>query len=221
VKTIQNVEIWKIAVGVCLGLFAAQSIPAAINELHFAAIPCDRPNLSQMAEASCSISRLAANQKQFIEKMEEETKAKKEADAKFAKDHPEEWMAKQAKKEQEYQATLKAEQDRQSAIDEQIKKEDQYKKDTEAYQAAESKKRADEWAAEKEERRKNLEQIGINAQNQAHQDALDAANFGKSADNTAAAAALAEFKEESDRTWRETIAATQGNSKPADTEPSP
>jgi hypothetical protein len=152
-----------------------------------------------------------------MEQMNKEMREEIAADAKFAKDHPEEWKAKKAKEKQEHQAFMKPFNDRQAAIDEQHRKEEQYKKDTEAYQAAEYKKHLNQLKADQEAEQKRIEQIGINAQNQAHQDAVDAANFAQPADSAAdRAAVLAQVEEINDRKWQ-----ALKNAKPADTESTP
>lgn len=153
-----------------------------------------------------------------MKQMNQEMRAEIAADKKFAKEHPVEWKAKKDKEKQEHEAFMKPFNDRQAAIDEQNRKEEQYKKDTEAYQAAEYKKHLNQLKADQEAEQKRIEQIGINAQNQAHQDAVDAANFGKGADSTAAdtAAVSTQVEEINDRKWQ-----SLKNATPADTAPSP
>lgn len=175
-KTIQNVEIWKIAIGVCLGVFAAQAIPAMVSEIYYAAHPCERPNLSQTEEISCSLSQLLARQKQSNKEFNERIKAEKEADDRFAKEHPEEWKAKKAKEEQEYQSRVKAEQDRVAAIEERFKADEQIRKDKEAEQAAHAK----EWAAERaayEKSQEQLEQQTRALEQQSQQTMQEASNY--------------------------------------------
>jgi hypothetical protein len=171
VKNIQNVEIWKIATGVCLGLFAAQFIPIAIKEVYYAAYPCERPNLDVLSQTSCDLDRLLAKTKQQNKELEDRLKAEKEEDERFAKEHPVEWKAKKNKEAADLQAFRKAEQDRKTALDEKFKAEEKHRKDVEAYEAAEAKKRSDAWAAEKASWQKSMDQIAIDAQNQANKDA--------------------------------------------------
>jgi hypothetical protein len=62
-----NIEIVKIATGVCLGLFAANVIPSTISEVYYAANPCDRPRLSDTAELSCDLNKSLARMKKLNE----------------------------------------------------------------------------------------------------------------------------------------------------------
>jgi hypothetical protein len=168
----QGIGIWRIATGVCLGLFAAQFIPVAINEMYYAAYPCDRPNLDVPKQTSCDLDRILAKTKQQNKEWEEKLKAEKEADNKFAKEHPVEWKAKKDKEAAELKAFQQARQDKQAEWNASWAKIEQDRKDDESRRAAESKKRSDEWEAEKASWKVNLdEQIAISAQNQTDENA--------------------------------------------------
>jgi hypothetical protein len=156
-------------------------------------------------------------------------KAEKDAEKRFAKDHPEEWKAKKEKDAADLQAFNKAEQDRQAEVDTAWAKSEQARKDKEAANIAHQK----EWDAEQAAYEKDIDQLNQQTralEQQSRQTMQEASDYvernriiqpdTKPADNTAAA--LAQVEEINDQKVQLIKASqSQASTKPADTEPTP